>query len=127
MSEPKVIHIDEIEGAHGGAFKPVGRTLGATAFGVNVEQYPQGHDQYPEHDHASDGQEEVYYVVSGQATLTIDGDDHILRAGSIAYVPAGHSRRFTTPDQGVQFLAIGGTPGTPFSDVIAAREQATTS
>ena len=126
MSEPKVIHIDQIEGAHGGVFKQVGRTLGATAFGVNVEQYPQGHDGYPDHDHAKDGQEEVYYVVSGQATLTIDGDDHIMRAGSIAYVPAGHSRRFTTPDQGVQFLAIGGTPGTPFSDVIAAREQTTT-
>jgi mannose-6-phosphate isomerase-like protein (cupin superfamily) len=108
MSEPKVIHIDQIEAAHGGVFKPVGRTLGATAFGINVEQYPQGHDQYPDHDHASDGQEEVYYVVSGQATLTIDGDDHIMRAGSMAYVPAGHSRRFTTPDQGVQFLAIGG-------------------
>ena len=47
MSEPKVIHIDEIEGAHGGVFKPVGRTLGVTAFGVNVEQYPQGHDAVP--------------------------------------------------------------------------------
>ena len=126
MSEPKVIHIDQIEGAHGGVFKPVGRTLGVTAFGVNVEQYPQGHTRYPDHDHAKDGQEEVYYVISGQATLTIDGDDHIMQAGSIAYVPPGHSRRFTTPDQAVQFLAIGGTPGAPFSDVIAAREKETT-
>src|SRR5262249_16633212 len=88
MSEPKVIHIDEIEGAHGGVFKPVGRVLGVTAFGVNMEQYSQGHDQYPDHDHANDGQEEVYYVISGEATLTIDGEDHIMRAGSIAYVPA---------------------------------------
>ena len=87
MGEPMVVHIDEIEGGHGGVFKPVGRTLGVTAFGVNVEQYPQGHDQYPDHDHAKDGQEEVYYVISGQATLTIDGDDHIMPAGSIAYVP----------------------------------------
>jgi uncharacterized cupin superfamily protein len=126
MSEPMVVHIDEIEGAHGGVFKPVGRTLGVTAFGVNVEQYPQGHDEYPDHDHAKDGQEEVYYVLSGQATLTVDGDDHIMRAGSIAYVSPGHSRRFTTPDEGVQFLAIGGTSGAPFSDVIAAREKATT-
>ena len=64
-------------------------------------------------------------MISGQATLTIDGDDHVMRPGSIAYVPAGHSRRFTMPDEGVQFLAIGGTPGAPFSDVIAAREKAT--
>ena len=126
MSEPNVVHIDEIEGGHGGVFKPVGRTLGVTAFGLNFEQFPQGHDRYPDHDHAGDGQEEVYYVLSGQATLTIDGEDHILRAGSVAYVPAGHSRRFTNPDQGVQLLAIGGVPGTPFSDVIAAREKAAT-
>ncbi len=126
MSEPTVVHIDEIEGAHGGVFKAVGRTLGVTAFGVNVEQYPQGHDQYPDHDHADDGQEEVYYVISGQATLTIDGTEHPLRAGSIAYVPSGHSRRFTTPDGSVQFLAIGGTPNAPFSDVIAARQKAAT-
>ena len=126
MSEPAVLHIDEIEGAYGGVFKPVGSTLGVTAFGVNVHQYPQGHDKYPEHDHANDGQEEVYVVTSGQATLTIDGTDHVMRAGSIAYVPSGHSRRFTTPDGPVQILAIGGTPNAPFSDVIAARQKAAT-
>ena len=126
MSEPAVIHVDEIEGAHGGVFKPVGRSLGVTAFGVNVEQFPQGHEHYPDHDHAKDGQEEVYVVLSGQATLTIDGEEHVMRPGSIAYVPAGHSRRFTTPDDGVQIVAIGGTPGAAFSDVIAAREKAAT-
>lgn len=126
MSEPTVVHIDDIEGGHGGVFKPVGRTLGVTAFGVNFENFPQGHDRYPDHDHSADGQEEVYYVLSGQATLTIDGRPHTLRAGSIAYVPPGHSRCFTTPDGPVQLLAIGGTPGAAFSDVIAAREQATT-
>ncbi len=126
MNEPTVLHIDDIEGAYGGVFKPVGSTLGVTAFGVNVHEYQQGHDQYPEHDHAGDGQEEVYVVISGQATLTIDGADHPMRAGSIAYVPSGHKRRFTTPDGSVQILAIGGTPNAPFSDVIAARQKAAT-
>jgi uncharacterized cupin superfamily protein len=126
MSQPVVTHVDTIEGAHGGIFKPVGSTVGATAFGVNVETFQQGHDAYPEHDHASDGQEELYYIISGEATLIIDGKEHKLRAGSVAYVPSGHSRRFTTPDGPVQILAIGGTPGSPFSDVIAARQQSTT-
>lgn len=126
MSQPVVTHVDTIEGAHGGIFKPVGSTVGATAFGVNVETFQQGHDAYPEHDHASDGQEELYYIISGEATLMIDGKEHKLRAGSVAYVPSGHSRRFTTPDGPVQILAIGGTPGSPFSDVIAARQQSTT-
>jgi quercetin dioxygenase-like cupin family protein len=126
MGQAKVSHLDDIEGAYGGIFKPVAKHLGVTAFGVNVEQFPQDHEQYPEHDHSADGQEEVYIVLSGQATLTIDDDAHALRAGSIAYVPAGTKRRFTTPDGPVQFIAIGGTPGTPFSDIVAAREKAAT-
>ncbi len=126
MSEPVVTHVDDIEGAYGGIFKPVGSTVGATAFGVNVEHFQQGHENYPEHDHSSDGQEELYYIISGQATLTIDGEEHKLQAGSIAYVPPGHPRRFTTPDGPVQLLAIGGNPNAPFSDVIAARQKAAT-
>jgi uncharacterized cupin superfamily protein len=124
MSEPRVMHSDEIDGASDSVFKPVGRLMGATAFGVNVEQFPQGHDSYPDHDHSRDGQEEVYVVLAGQATLTIDGDDHVMRPGSVAFVPAGHSRRFTMPDDSVRILAIGGKPGAPYSDVIAAREKA---
>src|SRR5436305_2945827 len=117
MSEPAVSHIDDIDAAHGGVFKPVGSTLGVTAFGVNVEHFQQGHEGYPEHDHSADGQEEVYFVIAGQATLTIDGQDHSLRAGSVAFVPAGHPRRFTMPDGPVQILAIGGSGTAPFSDV----------
>lgn len=124
MSEPRVVHIDEIEAGHGGVFKPVGRALGVTAFGVNLENFPQGHDRYPDHNHAKDGQEEVYLVLSGQATLTIDGQDHPMRAGSIAYVPAGSNRRFVNPDEDVQILAIGGSPDTPYSEVLAARQKA---
>jgi mannose-6-phosphate isomerase-like protein (cupin superfamily) len=124
MGEAKVSHVDDIEGAHGGVFKPVGAHLGVTAFGVNLEQYPQGHERYPEHDHAEDGQEEVYYVISGRATLMVGGEEHELHAGSVAYVPSGTKRKFTTPDSPVQLIAIGGTPGAPFTDVIAAREKA---
>ena len=126
MSEAKVTHVDEIEGMHGGVFQPIGSALGVTAFGVNLETYPQGHDSYPEHDHAKDGQEEVYYVVSGRATLTIDGTPHELRAGSLAFVPAATRRRFTTPDSAVQLIAIGASPQMPFPDIIAARQKAAT-
>ena len=125
MSKAKVTHVEEIEAVYG-VFKPIGRQLGVTAFGVNIEEFPQHHEAYPEHDHAEDGQEELYYVISGQATLTIEGRQHRLRPGAIAYVPAGTKRRFTTPDSPVQLLAIGATPGKPFSDILAAREQAAT-
>ncbi len=121
--EAKVSHVDEFVGMHGGIFQPIGSTLGVTAFGVNLESFPQGHDGYPEHDHAKDGQEEVYYVISGRATLTIEDQPHELRPGSVAYVPSGTKRRFTTPDSAVQLIAIGGAPDKPFSDIISARQQ----
>ena len=126
MSEARVSHVSDIEAASGGVFKPIGSHLGVTAFGVNLEQFPQGHEGYPEHDHAGDGQEEIYFVVSGQATLRIEGEEHALRAGSVAYVPSGTKRRFTTPNGPVEILAIGGAPGAPFTDIISARQKAAT-
>jgi mannose-6-phosphate isomerase-like protein (cupin superfamily) len=126
MGEAKVSHLDQIEGMHGGIFKPIGSHLGVTAFGVNLESFPQNHEHYPEHDHATDGQEEVYIVISGRAMLTIDDEEHDLRAGSVAYVPSGTKRRFTTPDSAVELIALGGAPGTLFKDIISARQKAAT-
>lgn len=30
---------------------------------------------------------EIYYVLNGEGTLTIDGEDHALRTGTAAYIP----------------------------------------
>ena len=44
---------------------------------------------------------EIYYVISGQATLTIGGQDHPVRAGTAAYIPSNseHAIRNTGDDQ----------------------------
>jgi len=41
-------------------FHSAGRELGVTAWGMNVLEIDAGCTGYPEHDHASDGQEEVW-------------------------------------------------------------------
>jgi mannose-6-phosphate isomerase-like protein (cupin superfamily) len=43
--------------------------------------------------HAED---EIYYVVTGQAVLRIADDDRVVEPGTIAYVPAGISHHFHT-------------------------------
>ena len=48
-----------------GIFKPIRRQLGVTAFGINEETLPPNGDAYPDHDHAEDGQEEVFFVLEG--------------------------------------------------------------
>ena len=44
---------------------------------------------------------EIYYVLSGQGTLTIGGQDHPVRAGTAAYIPSNseHAIRNTGNDQ----------------------------
>ena len=53
-----IVDAGEIE-ARRGVFKPIRPALGVTAFGINQIQLPPGGESF-EHDHAGDGQEEVY-------------------------------------------------------------------
>lgn len=45
----------------------------------------------PQEPHTED---EVYYIVSGRATITVDGEDIPVAAGSLVYVPANLEHRF---------------------------------
>ena len=49
--------------------------VGVTAFGINQEELPPNGDGYPDHDHAEDGQEEVFYVLAGAGKMVVDGED----------------------------------------------------
>lgn len=111
MAEATVKRIEDFEGMHGGAFKRVRAGLGVESFGLSVIDFPPNFSDYPEHDHSHDGQEEVYTALSGSATLTIDGADHLLEPGVFARVPAGVSRKIVTGESPVRILAIGGAPG----------------
>jgi len=75
--------IDELEVAWGGSFVRARASLGATSFGMNIVNLPPNSGEaYPEHSHRFDGQEEVYYALSGSADL-------ILPDGVVALDPGG--------------------------------------
>jgi uncharacterized cupin superfamily protein len=57
------------------------RSLGLQSFGMNVVELPPG-EAIPEHDETPTDQEEVFIVLSGEATLVIDGQDHAAPAGT---------------------------------------------
>ncbi len=122
MSDVTIKRIDEFESPNGGGFCRARASLGVTAFGMQVEQFPPNFEHHPEHDHSADGQEEVYTVLSGSATLHAGGAEHRLVPGVFARVGAGERRKITTGGEPVQLLAIGGTPGDayvapPFSEL----------
>ena len=45
---------------------------------MQVENFPPNFEHFPEHDHAGDGQEEVYTALAGAATLHVGGERHEL-------------------------------------------------
>jgi mannose-6-phosphate isomerase-like protein (cupin superfamily) len=114
MSDVTIKRIDEFDTPNGGGFCRARATLGVTAFGMQVEQFPPNFLHHPEHDHAEDGQEEVYTVLSGSATLHAGGREFRLVPGVFARVGPGERRQITTGDEPVQLLAIGGTPGAAY-------------
>jgi quercetin dioxygenase-like cupin family protein len=59
------------------------RGLGLSSFGMNLVEIPPG-DQIPEHDESERDHEEVFIVLSGAATLVVEGQEHDAPAGTFA-------------------------------------------
>jgi mannose-6-phosphate isomerase-like protein (cupin superfamily) len=110
MADVTVKTIDDFED-YGGQFFYAGKGLGVTAWGMNVERLPAGWDGFPDHDHAEQGQEEVYVVLAGHGTLHANGESWSLEPGTFARVGAEQKRRIVPGAEGVTLLALGGTPG----------------
>ena len=111
MNGHTVKTIDEMEAVFGGGFKRARAELGVESFGMQIIDMPPNFDNYPEHDHASDGQEEVYLALRGSGELEIDGERYTLDTDHAARVGPGVKRKIWPGDEGIRVLAIGGKVG----------------
>jgi uncharacterized cupin superfamily protein len=114
MADVTVKRTDEFETYFLGAMSKVRSGLGVESFGMQLMNLPPNEDRYPEHDHAHDGQEEVYVTLEGAATLTVGDEEHRLEPGVWARVGPAERRKIVTGDEGARILALGGTPGKAF-------------
>ncbi len=121
MDTITVKNIEEIE-AYSGAnaipgirFRPARQALGVSSWGMNVLELDPHCTGYPEHDHASEGHEEVYLVLRGSIVLQADGAERVLSQGDFVRVAPATKRKFVTRDQSATILALGGTPGKPYA------------
>jgi quercetin dioxygenase-like cupin family protein len=103
--------IDQLASIHQGAVKLAADELGVKSFGLQVLDFPAGFADYPEHDHALDGQEEVYVVLDGSAEFEVAGEHASLEAGGMLKVDADAKRKLVPGPYGVRILAIGCAPG----------------
>jgi uncharacterized cupin superfamily protein len=110
MADVTVKSLDEFEAVFGGGMRRVRAGLGVSSFGIQVIELPPNFEHYPEHNHTHDGQEEVYTVLSGRATLRVAGEDHELEPGVFARVGPAERRKLVTGDEGVRILALGAMP-----------------
>lgn len=51
-------------------------------------------------------EDEVYHVVEGKARLRVDGEDLVVRPGTIAFVGAGIAHRFHSIEEGLKVLVF---------------------
>jgi uncharacterized cupin superfamily protein len=114
MADVTVKRAEDFEAIYRGGMLRVRSGLGVSAFGIQLLQFPPHTDSYPEHDHSGDGQEEVYIVLEGVATLQAGGEEHRLEPGVFARVGPGETRKLVTGDEGAKILALGGTVGKAF-------------
>jgi mannose-6-phosphate isomerase-like protein (cupin superfamily) len=107
MTTHTVRQIDELPAIMHGAVKLAGDALGVQTFGLQVLDFPAGFADYPAHDHAQDGQEEVYVVLAGSAEFEVAGARLDAGVGDMLRVDPAAARTIVPGEDGVRILAIG--------------------
>jgi mannose-6-phosphate isomerase-like protein (cupin superfamily) len=92
-----------------GVFMKMRRALGTTAFGLNEVRLPAG-AAGAEHDETATGHDEVYVVLSGGGTFTIDGEDVPVTEGDYLRVDPASTRQVVAGSEGLRFIVIGAKP-----------------
>lgn len=115
----KAARIDELDALPvlGGRlmWHPVRRHFGLQSFGINAYTADDaGRLVVEEHDEAG-GHEELYYVVTGSATFTLDGTELVAGAGTFVHVQPGTTRVAVADVAGTTVIGIGARTGEVFT------------
>lgn len=122
-------HVDELEELpiNGGEFvwRPVRRRFGITAFGTNAYTAEKTGQRVIEEHRETGGHQEMYVVLRGRATFTLDGDEVDAPAGTIVVIQPGTLRSAFAAEDRTAILAVGAKPGvvfepSPWEDIFAA-------
>lgn len=78
--------------------------------GVTMARCEPGWKGKP-HDHVDDGHEEVYILVSGTATVRIDGEDVEMEQGDAVWIPPDATRQIRNDDTESSFVLVSAPEG----------------
>ena len=114
MADYTAKRIGDMQAGFGGGFVKARAELGVTAFGMQVLQLPPDYADYPEHDHADSGQEEVFAVLSGSGSMDIEGERVEMDSDTLIRVGPDTKRKVFAGPQGLRMLVVGCAPGEPY-------------
>jgi mannose-6-phosphate isomerase-like protein (cupin superfamily) len=117
MSDYTVKHVKDMEAAFGGGFVKARAELGVTSFGMQVIRMPADYKDYPLHDHAESGQEEVFLALKGSGWIEIEGERADLEPGVFVRVGPAPKRKVFAGPEGIEMLALGAAPGVAYEIV----------
>jgi tetratricopeptide (TPR) repeat protein len=119
----EIARLDELDripvGEHGLMWRPVRRRLGIEAFGINAYSADEaGQEVVEQHDETGSGSgkhEELYVVVRGRATFTLDAEKIDAPLGTFVFVRDRSIKRGARAEEpGTTVLALGGRAGEAF-------------
>ncbi|MGZ8693293.1 MAG: TPR end-of-group domain-containing protein [Gaiellaceae bacterium] len=117
-----VVPIAEIEQgavADGRVRHKVREQFGIEGFGANAYRALEAGatliNEHTETSVASNGQEELYVVLTGKATFTVDGDEIDAPAGTFVYVKPDAKRGAVADEAETAVLVVGGAPGQAYN------------
>jgi mannose-6-phosphate isomerase-like protein (cupin superfamily) len=103
----RFIDVGEVEPLFNGRIRPVRKALEIESFGVNEFELAAGSTTYPEHDELKTGQDELFVILEGDGTMTIDGESFELLPGRYVYVTPESRRHIAPGSSGLRYIAIG--------------------
>ena len=103
----RFIDVHELEPMFNGRIRPVRKALGIESFGVNEFELAAGSTTYPEHDELKTGQDELFVVLEGGGTMTVDGESFELAPGRYVYVTPESKRHIDPGSSGLRYVAFG--------------------
>jgi len=117
VSAYRTANLDEIAAEKWPYWAPIRHHFGIETFGINAWRGKPGDTVIPEHDEGVNGPPELYYVVSGHATFTVDGAEVDGPAGTLLWITDSAVKRSgTAADEGTLVLTVSGAaPGEAYA------------
>jgi tetratricopeptide (TPR) repeat protein len=115
----RIARVDDLErypisGQDGLTWRPVRRHFDIKSFGVNAYTAEEAGQRVVEEHREEGGHEELYVVIGGRATFTLDGEEHDAPTGTLVHCTPGTLRSAVAAEPGTTVLGIGAKAGEVF-------------